>query len=60
MSTTRSQTNDKTAKFDAKKNQLQQNELYVALEKLETKMRSLEATIFQTQVCPAVGQIPKT
>jgi len=38
---------DKNSKFEAKRNQLQENELYIALEKLETKMRSLEQNIFQ-------------
>jgi len=38
---------EKSTKFEAKKMQLQENDVFISLEKLETKMRTLEQGIFQ-------------
>ena len=47
--------NGRSLVAQAKRNQLQQNELFVALEKLETKMRANEANIFSMQDFIKVG-----
>lgn len=46
---TKQQTQEKNTKFEAKRMQLQENELFISLEKLETKMRTYEQNIFQMQ-----------
>ena len=47
--TTKTLVAEKNQMYKARRNQLQENELYVALEKLEVKMRSLEQNIFTMQ-----------
>eukprot|EP00240_Pyramimonas_obovata_P000770 CAMPEP_0118951980 /NCGR_PEP_ID=MMETSP1169-20130426/54012_1 /TAXON_ID=36882 /ORGANISM="Pyramimonas obovata, Strain CCMP722" /LENGTH=604 /DNA_ID=CAMNT_0006899135 /DNA_START=101 /DNA_END=1915 /DNA_ORIENTATION=+ len=46
---TRQQVAEKSQMYKTRRNQLQENELYIALEKLEVKMRSLEQNIFTMQ-----------
>lgn len=48
---TRTQVGQLVSKAEARKQQLHENELFAALEKLETKMRSMEQSIFQMTVC---------
>jgi hypothetical protein len=55
--TTRTCVSSLANKAEARKQQLHENELYGALEKLEIKMRSMEQSIFQMTVRVAAGLV---